>query len=174
MIRVGGIVLFVAILASCGPGATIDPNEPGFTARAAYAEAQRQALTWSPEARLRWVEGDGLDDRGVALPDRGSWAFHWTAPESALELVVRVSPMALVSEEHRLTSPPGVVIGNQALEASWLDSGAALQALSDAGIEALEPPISMLLVPTRPPQWRVGSELGRRWRIHASTGDVLP
>ena len=172
MIRIGAIALLAVILAGCGAAGTASPRELGVTARDAYTEARTLAVSWSPDARLRWVEGENIDARGVALPDRGAWSFHYTAPQTALELVVRVSPLELVSEEHRVTSPPGIVIGDRALDTSWLDSGPALEALAEAG--APEPPISMLLVPTRPPQWVIGSELGRRWHVHAETGEVMP
>lgn len=174
MIRTREIALLGVLLAGCARAPVVEPRPDGVTALAALEEARTLAQAWSPEARLRWVEGSGLDGRGVALPDRGSWAFHFTAAGSPLELVVRVSPHALVSEEHRVTAPPGVVLGDRALDAAWLDSGESLAALGEAGVQQPEPPISMLLVPTRPAQWLIGSELGRRWRVNAETGEVLP
>jgi hypothetical protein len=166
-------MLLVAGLLACGSGGAAPPRPAGVSARAALAEAQVVADTWAGGAELRWVEGDGIDGKGLALPDRGTWAFHYATSESNLELVVQISPFQMVSEERRVTSPPGFDLGDGTLGSTWLDSGAVLDAVTGAGVAPLQPPITLLLVPTRPPRWVVRSDIGRRWAVNAENGEVL-
>ncbi len=173
MSRLGGTLLIAALLSACGSGAAGTPRPLGVTAHGALGEARAIAGDWSPDARLRWVEGEGIDDRGYALPDRGGWAFHFTTPASALELVVRVSPFELIQEERRPTSPPGYTLEDRYLGPTWLDSGEVLAAISGDDSAPPRSPFSLLLVPTRPPRWLVRSEVGRRWSVHAESGEVL-
>jgi hypothetical protein len=168
MNRLGGLVLASAVLSGCA-ASTVTPRALGVSAQDAFAEARTIAASWADDARLRWVEGEAINDRGFALPDRGHWTFHYTSRTTDLGLTVRVSPLELVSEERRPTSPPGFHLDDRSLGASWIDAGRALESVTPA----LEPPISMLLLPTRPPQWVIRSDIGRRWRVHAETGEVL-
>lgn len=174
MTRLVMTAALVAAVAGCGSAAgRLAPGALGISARDAFTEARSVARVWSPDARLRWVEGEGIDAAGLALPDQGVWHFHYTAPGNTRQLLVRVLPLETTSEERAPSSPPGYVIGDNALGTSWIDSGAAMQAVSTASPQATPAPASMLLVPTRPEQWIVRYPEGERWRIHAETGEVL-
>lgn len=172
MSRFGGTLLVAALLSGCGSGAAVPPRPAGVSAHEALAEAQVVADTWVDDARLRWVEGDGIDPDGQAIPDGGMWAFHYATGTMDLELVVRVSPFQMVSEERRPTLPQGYALGEGTLGPSWIDSGDALAALAGPTMSSLAP-FSLLLVPTRPPRWVVRSDAGGRWEVQAETGEVL-
>lgn len=174
MIRSFVTAALAMMLVGCGSAAgRLAPGALGVSARDAFTEARSVARVWSADARLRWVDGDGIDVSGVALPDRGVWQFHYTAPGHSRQLLVRVLPLETTSEERAPSSPPGFVIGDNALGTSWIDSRAVMQTVAAASPGAASPPTSMLLVPTRPEQWIVRGENGERWRIHAETGEVL-
>lgn len=161
-------------LVACGSAAgRLAPGALGVSARDAFTEARSVARVWSADARLRWVEGQDIDPSGVALPDQGAWDFHYSAPGRTRQLFVRVLPLETSSEERVPSSPPGYVIGENALGTSWIDSRAAMQALAAASPESASAPVSMLLVPTRPEQWVVRGAGDQRWRVHAETGEVL-
>lgn len=163
----------VVSLSACASAASrIDPGTLGLTARDGYVEARSVAASWSGQARLRYVQGDSIAPTGAALPDRGVWRFHYTAPDRTGELMVTVTPLAVESEERPVTSPPGYIIGDFALDTSWLDSPRALEGIAAEVDGQVESGVSMLLVPTRPNRWvvRTGDQ---RVEIHAETGEVL-
>jgi hypothetical protein len=165
--------VLAAGLAACGSASGGLPAEAlGVTARDAYLEARSMARAWSGDVRLRYVQGADIASTGQALPDQGSWSFHYTAPGKTGELLVRVTPLATTTEERALTSPPGYVIGDNALGTSWLDSPAVLQAVLAEG--AAPGTADLLLVPTRPERWVVRMDgASERWQVHAGTGEVL-
>lgn len=168
-----GTAVLAAALVGCGSASGgLTPGALGVSARDAFVEARSVARAWSPDARLRWVEGDAIDTDGRALPETGAWTFHYTAPGQTRALVVRVTPLETGSEEQLPASPPGYVIGDRGLDPSWIDSREALDAV-EAAAGAPDGPVSLLLVPTRPPQWVVrGESGGERWSVHAETGEV--
>lgn len=175
MMRLAMTAMVAVMLAACGAAVErIAPEALGVSARDAYTEARSVARVWSPEARLRWVQGEGISAEGLALADGGAWQFHYTAPGETRGLVVRVLALETTSEERPPSSPPGYVIGDNALDTSWIDSRQALGAVAGAAPGPVAEPVSMLLIPTRPEQWvvRMG-DAGERWRIHAETGEVL-
>lgn len=174
MMRLAVTAALAATLAGCGSAAgRIDPGALGVSARDAFTEARSVARVWSSEARLRWVAGEAISPDGDARPDQGSWEFHYTAPGRTQGLVVTILPLATSSEERPPSSPPGFVIGDNALGTSWVDSGIVMTAIADAGGQP-SGPVSMLLVPTRPERWVVrGPESGERWEVEATTGEVL-
>lgn len=174
MTRLVMAAVLALALAGCGAAAgRLAPGALGVSARDAFTEARSVARVWSEDARLRWVEGEGIAPSGVALPDQGAWTFHYSAPGHTRQLAVRVLPLETASEERAPSSPPGFVIGDNGLSTAWIDSGAAMQALVDAVPAAATGPASMLLVPTRPEQWIVRTGDGGRWHIHAVSGEVL-
>lgn len=164
-------------LAACGAAtASIAPEDLGLTARDAFLEARTEARSWSGDARLRYVEGTGITPSGQALEGAGEWRFHYTAPGRAGELLVRVAPLSLIAEERAATSPPGFVIGQNALSSSWVDSPQALSAVLNArGSSAADLAASLVLVPTVPSRWvvRLSDEGSARWVVNAETGAVL-
>ncbi len=165
-------------LAACGAAtASIAPEDLGLTARDAFLEARTEARSWSADARLRYVEGTGITTAGQALEGAGEWRFHYTAPGRTGELLVRVAPLSLIAEERAATSPPGFVIGQNALSGSWVDSPRALSAVLDArgGSAAADLAASLVLVPTAPSRWvvRFSDEGSARWVVNAETGAVL-
>lgn len=163
-------------VSGCGSAAgSIPTGELGVTARDAFVEARSVARGWSGDARLRYVEGLAITASGQALPDGGQWLFHYTAAGKTGELLVRVTALETAAEERPATSPPGYVLGDNALSASWIDSPAALAAVLETRDGGVAAAASLLLVPARPEQWVIrfpdaGSE---RWRVHAGTGEVL-
>lgn len=160
-------------LAGCASATgQIAPGALGVTARDAYIEARSVARSWSADARLRWAAGDHVAPDGIALPDDGRWEFHFTAPDESDELLVRVLPLETTSEEQPATSPPGYVIGDNALDEAWIDSPAVMDAVQDAGA-TVSARASLLLVPTRPARWLVRVADGPRWQVNAGTGEVL-
>lgn len=159
-------------LAGCGVASEgLAPGALGVSARDAYLEARSVARSWDADARLRWVEGKSIGADGVALPESGSWLFHYTAPGRAL--VVRVTPLETGSEEQPFSSPPGYVIGDNAVGTSWIDSRAVMDAVRTAASDPPSAPISLILVPTRPAQWLVRADGGARWRVTAESGEIL-
>ncbi|NIP83006.1 MAG: hypothetical protein GWM90_28770 [Gemmatimonadetes bacterium] len=164
----------VALLfAACGAATEgIPPEALVVSARDAYVEARSVARSWDGAARLRYVEGEGVAATGVVAPEEGIWRFHYTALDRPQELVVEVSALETASAERPETSPPGYVIGDNALGASWIDSREVVEAIAAAGT-APAGPLSLLLVPTRPAQWVVRSAGDGRWRVHAETGELL-
>ncbi len=161
-------------LAACGSAAAgIPAADLGESARDAYNEANVVARGWSADASLRWIEGTSIAQNGFALPGTGAWRFHYTAPGHAAELLVQVSPLETSSDEHAITSPPGYVLGTNAVGAEWIDSPAALSAVQQHA-PAAEGEASLLLVPTRPAQWIVQLPAGgTRWRVDAHTGELI-
>lgn len=175
MTRLAMVALLAMTFGGCGSATgRIAPDLLGVSARDAYTEARSVARVWAPDARLRWVEGDAIDPAGIALPDVGAWNFHYSAPGNARALFVRVQPLETTSEERPPASPPGFVIGDNALSTAWIDSRAAMEAVAAAADEPIDAPVSMLLVPTRPEQWivRVG-DAATRWPLDARTGEVV-
>jgi hypothetical protein len=162
------------LLGACASATSRIPGEAlGVSARDGYVEARSVARSWDTSARLRYVEGEGIGADGLAGPQGGLWRFHYTAPDKSDELVVEVTPLETESAERPATSPPGFVIGDNALGTSWIDSGEVVEAIVGAG-GAPGAPLSMLLVPARPEQWLVRpADREGRWRIHAETGEVL-
>lgn len=165
-------------IAACGAATgSIAPEALGLTARDAFLQARTEARSWSGDARLRYVEGTGITAAGQALEGTGEWRFHYTAPGRTGELLVRVAPLALIAEERAATSPPGFVIGDNALGGSWVDSPRALDAVLDARTSPAAAGVaaSLLLVPTVPARWvvRFPEEGSARWLVDAETGAVV-
>jgi hypothetical protein len=165
-------------IAACGAAtAAIPPGALGITARDAFLEARTEARSWSRDARLRYVEGSGITASGQALQDAGEWRFHYTTPGRTGELLVRVSPLVLTAEERAATSPPGYVIGDEALDGSWVDSPEAIQTVLDArsDVAAAGLAAELLLVPTRPARWvvRFPAQGSARWVVDAQTGVLI-
>lgn len=175
MKRIAGMTAVAVTLAACGSAVGRIPTDAlGISARDAYVEARSVARSWVPDAELRWVEGVGIGADGIARPQVGSWEFHYTAPGQTRELFVRVDPLESAAEERPVTGPPGYVIGDNALGASWIDSREAAAAVAAEAPAGLTGSLSLLLVPMRPAQWVIESEDGGvRWRVHAETGEVL-
>lgn len=160
----------------CGSAAgSIPTGDLGVTARDAYVEARSIARSWAAGARLRYVEGEEVSPTGMVLPGTGQWLFHYTASGQSGELLVRVTALETGSEERAATSPPGYVVGDNALGASWIDSPEAMGVVLAARADEVPASASLLLVPTRPEQWvvRFPASAGERWRVHAETGEVL-
>lgn len=174
MMRLAVAGVLAVTLAGCGSAAgRIGAEALGVSARDAHAEARSVARVWSANARLRWVEGTGIDAGGIAIPGEGVWRFHYTANDQSDELVVQIQALESATEERAPTSPPGIVIGDNALGTSWIDSGDAMDAVAAAtGVGSGS--YSMLLVPTRPEQWIVRvADASDRWHVHAGTAEVL-
>lgn len=171
--------LFALGIAACGAATgSIAPEDLGLTARQAFLEARTEARSWSTDARLRYVEGAGITASGQALQGTGEWRFHYTAPGRTGELLVRVAPLEMIAEERAATSPPGFVIGDNALGGSWVDSPEALDVVLNARAEAGAASLaaSLLLVPTIPARWvvRFPEEGGSaRWVVSAETGALV-
>lgn len=145
----------------------------GVSARDAHVEARSVATVWSSSARLRWIEGEGISGSGVALEGEGAWTFHYTAPNRTDGLVVRVMALETTSEERPASSPPGLVLGDNAVSSVWVDSRVAAGSISASGA-SVSTPLSMRLVPMQPQRWIVrGSEGDDQWHVHAETGEVL-
>lgn len=169
---------FALVLTACGSAAgAISETALGVTARDAFLQARTEARSWSSEARLRYAEGLAIAAGGQALPGSGEWRFHYTAPARSGELLVRVSALDMATEERAVTSPPGYVIGDNALDASWVDSPDALATVLEArnGTAAAGLAAEMLLVPTRPARWvvRFPDQGSARWVVNAETGTLL-
>lgn len=172
-------ILTAALLAfpliACGAATSGIPAEDlAITARQAHLEARTDARSWSQQARLRYVEGLGIGPTGAAAQGSGEWRFHYTAAGMSGELLVRVTPLEMVSEERPATSPPGYVLGDNALDESWVDSPAVMETVLgavDAGAGAAE----LVLVPTRPARWivRFPAAGSARWMVDAATGALL-
>ncbi|HUG41757.1 MAG TPA: hypothetical protein VMM12_14810 [Longimicrobiales bacterium] len=170
--------LLALTLAACGAATSaIADSDLAITARDAYLEARTEARSWSPNARLRYVEGLNIAASGTAFQGTGEWRFHYTAAGTAGELQVRVTPLEMSTEERPATSPPGYVIGDNALGESWVDSPAVLEAVlrarqdpAAAGLMA-----ELLLAPTSPARWvvRFPSEGSTRWTVNAETGTLI-
>lgn len=175
------LIVVLAASTACAPAASqISPQLLRISAQDAAREARTVAVSWSNEARLRYVEGEGVTPEGYVLPGRGAWRFVYDTPERADQLVVTVTPKALEQATRPRQSPPGFAVGEAALPGEWVDSPAALSAVRGAGGESLlsarEPAISLLLVPLRPAQWVVRVAAGnesREWRVNAGTGAVM-
>lgn len=170
--------LLTICLAACGAATSRLPaGDLAMTARSAYLEARTDARSWNAGATLRYVEGLGITADGRAVQGTGEWRFHYTAPGQPGELLVRVTPLEMVREERAATSPPGYVLGENALGESWVDSPAAMAAVVGARPGAAAPVTAaeMLLVPTRPARWvvRVPAEGSARWIVNAETGTVV-
>lgn len=179
MRRFGAILLLLGITA-CASASSIPPERLRISAQDAAREARTTAVSWTPEAVLRYVEGEGVTPEGYVLPGRGSWRFVYEAPGRADQLVVTVTPKALERATRPKQSPPGFVLGAEMLPAEWIDSPAALAAVRSAGgaqlLSAREAAISMVLVPLRPAQWVVRIAAGKEakeWRVDAHTGKVI-
>ncbi len=174
-IRLAVLAAMAGLLLGCGAAAgRLAPGALGVSARDAFIEARSTARVWSTDARLRWVAGENISPAGLALPDQGVWEFHYTAPGTTRELVVRVLPLSTSSEEQAASSPPGYIIGDNALGTGWIDSQAVLSAIAASGAGVASGPVAMLLVPTRPERWVVRGEGGNaRWEVEAATGEVL-
>lgn len=175
MMRLAVAGVLAVTLAGCGSAANrIGAEALGVSARDAHSEARSVARVWSSNARLRWVEGTGIDAGGIAIPGQGVWRFHYTANDQSQELVVQIQALESASEERAPTSPPGIVIGDNALGGSWIDSREAMDAVRTADTGATAGSYSMLLVPTRPEQWIVRvADASDRWHVHAGTAEVL-
>ena len=166
------LLLAATLLAACG--APVIQHVAGLrvSAHDALREANLQAVSWDPDAALSYVEGVGISPDGYAPAGAESlWRFAFDAPSKTEQLVVSVSAAA----EERVTrprqSPSGIALGNARLRSDWIDSPRALEAIR-ASLPA-DTTLSMLLVPTTPPQWIVRAG-GRQWRVHASTGAPIP
>lgn len=160
------------IAAGCGSAVgSLAPGALGVSARDAFIEARTTAHGWRTDSRLRWVEGQGINANGMALRDAGAWFFHFTSPGTQGELLVRITATETASEERPFSSPPGLVIGDNAVGGSWVDSRVAVQAAAAAGGE-IGGDLRLLLVPSRPAQWHVRSG-DTTWYVHAETGEVL-
>lgn len=170
------IAAAAAGLAACGAATSaIPPGELGITARDAFLEARTIARSWEGDARLRWVEGEGVSRTGRVLPGAGGWRFHYTAPDRRQELVVTITPTAEASEESAITSPPGYIIGDNGLGSDWIDSPDVMAAVVRDADAPAEGTASLVLVPSNPPRWLVRFEEGtRRYAVHAVTGALLP
>jgi hypothetical protein len=160
-------------LAGCGSATSgIAPGALAITAQDAFFEARTAARVWDPGARLRYVEGLGVDANGRTAPETGEWRFHYTASGKTGELLVRVAPLATEQEERAATSPPGYVLGDNALDDDWVDSPLVLEAVN--ATNASVGSATLLLVPTNPSQWIVRPTEGDgRWRVNAETGEVI-
>lgn len=172
------IALLALALSGCGAAAGRIPADVlGISARDGYVEARTEARSWDANARLRYVEGSGIAANGLALQGTGEWRFHFTASGRAGEVLVRVTPLEISSEERAATSPPGYVIGSNVLDGSWIDSPAALETVLRARGEAAAAGqvAEMLLVPTQPTRWVVRfPEAGtQRWTVNAETGTLI-
>ena len=170
--------LLTFCLAACGAAtAGLPPGGLAMTARAAHLEARTDARSWDTRATLRYVEGLAITADGRAVQGTGEWRFHYTAPGKPGELMVRVTPLEMTREERAATSPPGYVLGDNALGDTWVDSPEAVQAVlaaRDAGAPVVAA-TELLLVPTRPARWvvRVPAEGSTRWVVNAETGTVI-
>ena len=165
-------VLALTLAGCAAAAAEIPPSSLGVTARDGFLEARTVARVWDADARLRYVEGLGIGPAGLALPDAGEWRFHYTAPGHGDELLVRVKPLETVQEERPATSPPGYVIGDNALDEGWVDSPQVMAAVQAEGGDLAG--ATLLLVPTRPPRWVVRAEGEQeRWQVDANTGGVI-
>ena len=170
------------VLAACATGGERVPAERlRISARDAAREANTVARAWSPDAVLRFVEGEGVTPDGFVPPERGAWRLVYEAPGRTEQLVVTATPTALGEATRPPQSPPGYVLGDAALPATWVDSPAAAAAARGADgagdlLGRRDAAVSMLLIPLQPPQWVIraaaGTETGE-WRVDAATGAVL-
>lgn len=174
MMRLAMTAALAITLLGCGAASgRIAADALGVSARDAHVEARSVATVWSSSARLRWVEGEGISASGVALAGEGAWTFHYTAPNRSEGLTVRVMSLQTTSEERPATSPPGIIIGDNAVGTSWVDSRVVMGSISASGA-SVSAPLSMRLVPMQPERWIVGgSGSETRWEVHAETGEVL-
>lgn len=176
-----GIGLTLTLLHACGPAAgDISPERLSITAGDALREAETAAAGWADDARLRYVEGEGVRGSGRVLPGRGYWRFVYSTPARAEQLAVTVTPRAIEDVTRPPRSPAGFSIDDAAVGADWVDAPQVLTAVraSRGGtiIDRSDAAISMLLVPGRPPQWvvRVAADgETRQWRVNARTGAVI-
>lgn len=168
-------IAFLALaLSGCGAASpNITPGALAVSARDAFTEARATARGWDSQARLRYVEGLEIAPSGRATRETGVWRYHYTAPGRSNELLVRVAALGLETQEQPPTSPPGYVLGGNAVGTDWIDSPEALAViLEDRGGSELA---EMVLVPTTPARWVVrfpeaGSE---RWVVNAETGGLM-
>lgn len=176
VMKATALLLAGAGVSGCGSAAgSIPTGDLGVSARDAYVEARSIARSWAAGAQLRYVEGQDVSPGGLVLPGQGEWLFHYTAVGETGELLVRVTALETASEERAVTSPPGYVVGDNAVGASWIDSPEALAAVLVSRTSGAPESASLLLVPTRPEQWvvRFPDAASERWRVHAETGEVL-
>ena len=162
-------------LAACGAANSAIVGDLGITARDGFLEARTEARSWSQDARLRYVEGLGIASDGRAAQGTGEWRFHYTASDRTGELLVRVTPLEMTREERAATSPPGYVLGSNALSASWVDSPDAMEAVLQARAAGAAGLAELVLVPTTPQRWivRFPEEGSARWVVNAETGALV-
>jgi hypothetical protein len=171
MMRLAVTAALALVVVGCGSASgRLAPDALDVSARDAHTEARTAANVWSSSARLRWVSGEAISAGGVARPGEGSWTFHYTAPNRTQELVIRVRALETASEERAPSSPPGIIIGDNALSASWVDSRVAMGALLAAHGGSVPSVVSMLLVPTQPQQWIIRGP-GQRGPLAGPRGD---
>lgn len=168
--------LLALTLAACGAATSGIPAEQlAISARDALLEARTEARGWSVDSRLRYVEGLGITAAGRAVQGTGEWRFHYTAAGQPGELLVRVTPLEMISEERAATSPPGFVLGDNAVGETWIDSPTVLETVLRARQDAGAPAAELVLVPTRPARWvvRFPEEGSARWVVDAETGALV-
>lgn len=179
---VAGVAAALVVAGCASAGERVPAERLRISARDAAREANTVARAWSPDAVLRFVEGEGVTPDGYVEPERGAWRLVYEAPGRAEQLVVTAAPTSLEQARRPPQSPPGYVLEDAALPAGWIDSpqaaAAARAANGDGGLlQRRDAAVSMLLVPLRPPQWVIraaaNGESGQ-WRVDASTGAVLP
>ena len=178
---VAGVAAALVVGGCASAGERVPAERLRITARDAAREANTVARAWSPDAVLRYIEGEGVTVDGYVEPRRGAWRLVYEAPGRAEQLVVTATPTALDEATRPPQTPAGYVLGDAALPATWVDSPAAAAAAraADGAADLLgrrDAAVSMLLVPTRPPQWVIraaaGTETGQ-WQVDAATGAVL-
>lgn len=175
-----GMLLFALAAAQGCASAEVSPERLAITAATAAQEARTAAVSWSPLAELKWVEGEGVRSSGRVAPGGGLWRFIYESPRRTDQLVVTVTPRTMEQETRPPQGPPGFVLGGARLAVDWIDSPQALAAVTQAaGADVFageDVALSMLLLPLRPPQWiiRAAADGGvRQWRVNAETGRVL-
>lgn len=183
----GGAANSATVIAQNASEVGPTPVYEGRTARAAFQDAERVALTWQPDARLlnasaTWSQGATVD---ALSSGREAWTFTFYS-----QLVSKTAVYTVVDRQVTFigesASPANQVVQD---DANWqLDSNEAIQILlSEGGYQFLDQEeiaiLTMVLMthnqtPSQQMEWLVsliGTESGNSidLRVNATSGELL-